>query len=97
LPHQQQQQQQRRNKVTATRRENNLNKRQLVLLVEDTNAAAAEAVGPLAQRNAINAALQAVANTVAVVASVYLTAKKYLILTTTEEFTADFLLQHTDT
>jgi len=33
----------------------------------------------------------------AVIASVRLTAKKNLILTTTEEFTADFLLQHVDT
>ena len=71
-------------------------KRELVLLVEEANAAAAEAVDPLAQRNAINAALKTVSKA-AVVASVRLTARKNLLLTTTEKFSADFLLQHTET
>ena len=68
-----------------------------MLLVDGANAAAAEAVDPLAQRNAINAAIQAALKAATVIASVRLTARKNLILTTTEEFTADFLLQHTDT
>jgi hypothetical protein len=69
---------------------------ELLLLVEEANTAAAEAVDPLAQRNAINEALKKVSNTAAVVASVRLTARKNLLLTTTERFSADFLLQHTD-
>ena len=80
----------------AEQRRKDAKKRDLILLVEDTNAAAAEAVDPLAQRNAINAALRAVSNSAAVVASVRLTARKNLILTTTAQFSADFLLQHTD-
>ena len=84
-------------KVVAKQRRKDAKKRELVLLVEEANAAAAEAVDPLAQRNAINAALSAISNSAAVVASVRLTSKKNLILTTTEQFSADFLLQHTDT
>jgi predicted ATP-dependent endonuclease of OLD family len=72
------------------------NKRELVLLVEEADTAAAEALNPLAQRNAINAALKTALNLAAVVASVRLTARKNLLLTTTERFSADFLLQHTD-
>jgi len=95
---QQQQEQERKNRETATQRQrqSDLKRRQLVVLVEEANAAAAEAVDPLAQRNAINTALQAVSNAAAVIASVRLTAKRNLILTTTEGFTADFLLQHTE-
>lgn len=84
-------------KAAAAQHQKDMKKRELVLLVEDTNKAAAEAVDPLAQRNAINAALQAVSGSAVVVANVRLTAKKNLILTTTEQFSADFLLQHTDT
>jgi hypothetical protein len=64
--------------------------------VEEANTAVAEAVDPLVQRNTINAALQKVLNTAVVVASVRLTARKNLLLTTTESFSADFLLQHTN-
>jgi hypothetical protein len=66
------------------------------LLVEEAHTAEAEALDPLAQRNAINAALKTASNSAAVVASVRLTARKNLLLTTTERFLADFLLQHTD-
>ena len=83
--------------AAADQRRKDAKKRELILLVEHANAAAAEAVDPLAQRNAINAALRAVSNSAAVVASVRVTARKNLILTTTEQFSADFLLQHTDT
>ncbi|KAF2818810.1 hypothetical protein CC86DRAFT_308415, partial [Ophiobolus disseminans] len=72
-------------------------KRELVLLVDEANTAEAKKVDPLIQRNAINAALKAVSNTAAVVKNVRLTVRKNLILTTTEEFSADFLLQHKDT
>jgi hypothetical protein len=67
------------------------------LLVEEANIAKAEAVNPLAQRNTINAALKTALNLVVVVASVRLTARKNLLLTTIQRFTADFLLQYTDT
>jgi predicted amidohydrolase YtcJ len=59
-----------------------MQKRELVLLVDETEAVVVEAIDPLLQRNAIN---------------VRLTAKKNLVLTTTKDFSADFLLQHTDT
>jgi hypothetical protein len=72
-------------------------KRELVLLVDSANTAEAEAVDPLAQRNAINAARKTASNLTLVVANVRLTASKNLILTTTEQFSADFLLQHTNT
>jgi hypothetical protein len=84
-------------KAKAAQVKKDTQKRELVLLVEEANTAEAEAVNPLAQRNAINAALKTVSNSAAVVASVRLTARKNLLLTTTERFTADFLLQHTDT
>ena len=84
-------------RVTAHQHRKDKKKRELVLLVEEANSAEAEAVDPLVQRNAINAALQAVSNSAAVVANVRLTTKKNLILTTTETFSADFLLQHKDT
>jgi hypothetical protein len=69
-------------------------KRELVLLVEEAHTAAVEAVDPLAQRNAINEALEKVSNAAAVIASIRVTARKNLLLTTTEGFSADFLLQH---
>jgi hypothetical protein len=84
-------------RATAAQVKKDTQKRELVLLVEGANTAKAEAVDPLAQRNAINAALETASNSAAVVASVRLTARKNLLLTTTERFTADFLLQHTDT
>ena len=71
-------------KVVAKQRRKDAKKRELVLLVEEANAAAVEAVDPLAQRNAINIALSAILNLAAVVASVRLTLKKNLILTTIE-------------
>ena len=71
-----------------------MKKSQLVLLVDEAEAALAEAVDPLAQRNAINKAQKAALGLAAVVANVRLTAKKNIILTTTEGFSADFLLQH---
>jgi hypothetical protein len=83
-------------KATAAQVKKDTQKRELVLLVEEAHTAAAEAVDPLAQRNAINDALKKVSNTAVVVASVRLTARKNLLLTTTERFSADFLLQHTD-
>jgi hypothetical protein len=84
-------------KATAIQAKRDTQKRELVLLVDDENTAKAEAVDPLAQRNAINAALNTASNSTAVIASVRLTARKNLILTTTERFSADFLLQHKDT
>jgi hypothetical protein len=83
-------------KATAAQVKKDTQKRELVLLVEEANTAEAEVVDPLAQRNAINAALKTVSNSAAVVASVRLTARKNLLLTTTERFSADFLLQHKD-
>jgi hypothetical protein len=83
-------------KATAAQVKKDTQKRELVLLVEEAHTAAAEALDPLAQRNAINAALKTASNSAAVVASVRLTARKNLLLTTTERFSADFLLQHTD-
>lgn len=84
-------------KATATQIKKDTKKRELVLLVDEANTAEAEKVDPLAQRNAINAALKIVSNTAVVVKNVRLTARKNIILTTTEEFSADFLLQHKDT
>jgi hypothetical protein len=83
-------------KATAAQVKKDTQKRELVLLVEEANTAEAEAVDPLAQRNAINAALKTASNSAAVVASVRLTARKNLLLTTTERFSANFLLQHKD-
>jgi hypothetical protein len=83
-------------KISAVQMMKDTKRRELVLLVEEANTAAAEAVDPLAQGNAINAALKKVSNSAVVVASVRLTARKNLLLTTTERFSADFLLQHTD-
>jgi hypothetical protein len=67
------------------------------LLVEEVNTVKAKAVNPLAQRNATNAALKTALNLAVVVASVRLTVRKNFLLTTTERFIADFLLQYTDT
>jgi hypothetical protein len=83
-------------RATAAQVKKDTQKRELVLLVEEANTAKAEAVDSLAQRNAINAALKSASNSAAVVASVRLTVRKNLLLTTTEKFSADFLLQHTD-
>jgi hypothetical protein len=74
-----------------------MQKQELVLLVDETEAVVVEAIDPLLQRNAINTALKTITNSVVVVANVRLTAKKNLVLTTTKDFSADFLLQHTDT
>jgi hypothetical protein len=82
-------------KATAAQVKKDTQKRELVLLVEEAHTAEVEALDPLAQRNALNAALKAASNSAAVVASVRLTARKNLLLTTTERFSADFLLQHT--
>jgi hypothetical protein len=74
-----------------------MQKQELVLLVDETEAVVVEAIDPLLQRNAINTALKTITNSAVVVANVRLTAKKNLVLTTTKDFSADFLLQHTDT
>jgi 2-phospho-L-lactate guanylyltransferase (CobY/MobA/RfbA family) len=74
-----------------------MQKRELVLLVDETEAVVVEAIDPLLQRNAINTALKTITNSAVVVANVRLTAKKNLVLTTTKDFSADFLLQYTDT
>jgi hypothetical protein len=96
LPQSKQQQSHKKTaKATIAQIRKDTKKRELVLLVESANTAQAEAVDPLAQRNAINAALKTISNSAVVVANVRLTARKNLILTTTEEFSADFLLQHT--
>jgi hypothetical protein len=87
---------QEKQQATAAQHKTNSKKRELVLLVEKAHTAAAEAVDPLAQRNGINEALKKVSNTVAVIASVRVTARKNLLITTTERFSAAFLLQHKD-
>jgi hypothetical protein len=79
---------------TAVQRKKDTQSRELVLLVDDTEATAVEAVDPLVQRNAINTALKTVSKSLPVVANVRLIARKKIILTTTVNFTPDFLLQH---
>lgn len=82
-------------RLTASQqRKKDLQKRQIILSTEDERKA--EAICPLAQRNAINNALKQQASSKPVIASVKLSAKKNIILTTTEDFTADFLLKHAE-
>ena len=78
--------------ATAAQRKRETQQKELVLLVQEGEVTAAEAINPLKQRNAINAALQTVSKSIAVVANVRLTMRKNLILTTTKDFTIDFLL-----
>jgi hypothetical protein len=84
-------------KQTAAQYKKEMQKRELVLLVDETEAIGVEVVDPLLQRNTINTALKIITNSVVVVANVRLTVKKNLVLITTKDFLADFLLQHTDT
>jgi hypothetical protein len=62
--------------------------------VNNTEAAAVDAVDILVQRNAIHTTLKIVSKALLVVTNVHLIVCKNIILTTTVNFTTDFLLQH---
>ena len=79
--------------TTRQQKKQDIQNRQLILVLEDSTAAAA--VCPLEQRNAINQALAKISPT-PVVASVNVSARKNLVLTTTESYNAAFLLQNAE-
>ena len=80
-------------KPTAKQRKLALEKKRLVVV---TNSTSKPVLDAKEQRDVINATLSSVASNIPVVASVSISVKNNLVLTTTPNFSADFLLQHQD-
>ena len=78
-------------KQTAKQRKQEQEQRQLVLVTTQE-----EEINPLQQRNAINEALHSNLGGNPIIASVMYSVRKNLILTITDEYNADFLLQHSN-